>query len=140
MYCEGKRLWQSQEKYPPPPPPDAYANLSIRQVLKFVLGNENIGKFNAKFTNKVKPRPVSVKEIREQHQIDLVYEKHGSRIRREYLLVHPICYGHILSITLASSFDDKKSSHVKKSCKRFTRFMVFQNVCKVTIEVNSKRK
>ena len=46
--------------------------LSKCQVLQCVLGNENLRKFNVKFTNKAKPRPVSVNEIHERHQTDLV--------------------------------------------------------------------
>ena len=51
---------------------DGYAGLSKRQVLKCVTSNKRLRKFNFRFTNKSKPRPVSVKRIQEQHQIDLV--------------------------------------------------------------------
>ena len=53
-------------------PGDGYAGLSKRQVLKCVTSNERLRKFNVRFTNKAKPRPISVKRIQEQHQTDLV--------------------------------------------------------------------
>ena len=74
-------LWQSHEKYTTTPPSqvklhditaDAYAGLSKRQVLKWILGNENLRKFDVKFTNKAKPCPVPEKEIDEKQQMDLV--------------------------------------------------------------------
>ena len=89
--------------------------LSKRQVQKCILGIENLRKLNIKLPNKSKPCPVSVKEIHKQHHIDLVdIKKHGSRIREEDLPVHPVGYGDNLSIPLASSFDDKRNSNVKK--------------------------
>ena len=36
------------------------------------MGNEKFRKFSVKFTNKERPRPVRVKRIQEQHQIDVV--------------------------------------------------------------------
>ena len=51
---------------------DGYAGSSKRQVLKRVTRNERLRNFNVRFTNKAKPRLVSVKRIQEQHQIDLV--------------------------------------------------------------------
>ena len=50
---------------------DGYADLSKRQVLKCVTSNQGLRKFSVRFINKAKPRPVSVKKIQEQHQIDL---------------------------------------------------------------------
>ena len=49
-----------------------YSGLSKRQILKRVTRNERLRNFNVRFTNKAKPRLVSVKRIHEQHQIDLV--------------------------------------------------------------------
>ena len=51
---------------------DGYTGFSKRQVLKCATSNERLRKFNAKFTNKSKPRPASVNRIQEQLQIDLV--------------------------------------------------------------------
>ena len=51
---------------------EEYAGLSKRQVLMSVTSNEQLRNFNVRFTNKTKPRPVSVKRIQEQHQIDLL--------------------------------------------------------------------
>ena len=50
---------------------NGYAGLSKRQVLKCVTSNQGLRKFSVRFINKAKPRPVSVKKIQEQHQIDL---------------------------------------------------------------------
>ena len=49
-----------------------YAGLNKRQVLKCASTNEKIRKFSVKSTNMTKPRPVIVKCIHEQHQVDLV--------------------------------------------------------------------
>ena len=62
-------------------PGDGYAGLSKRQVLKYVTSNKQLRKFNVRFTNKAKHRPVSVKRIQEQHQICLVDMK---RMKVEY--------------------------------------------------------
>ena len=60
---------------------EEYAGLSKRQVLMSVTSNEQLRNFNVRFTNKTKPRPVSVKKIQEQHQIDLLGMK---RMKVEY--------------------------------------------------------
>ena len=62
-------------------PGDGYVGLSKRQVLKCVTSNKQLRKFNVRFTNKAKHRPVSVKRIQEQHQICLVGMK---RMKVEY--------------------------------------------------------
>ena len=51
---------------------DGYAGLSKRQVLKCITSNDRLRKFNVRFVNKAKCRPLSVKRLQEQHQIDLV--------------------------------------------------------------------
>ena len=51
---------------------DGYAGLSNREILKVTMENEKFSKFSVKFTNKARPRPVRVKRIQEQHQVDLV--------------------------------------------------------------------
>ena len=55
---------------------DVSVGLSKRLVLKCVTSNERLRKFNVRFTNKAKPRSVSVKKIQEQHQIGLVDMKY----------------------------------------------------------------
>ena len=50
---------------------DGYAGLSKGHLLKCVVSNEQLRKFTVRFSNKAKPRPISVKIIQEQHQIDL---------------------------------------------------------------------
>ena len=62
---------------------NGYADLSNLQVLKDLTSNKRLRKFNVRFTNKAKPRAVSVKRIQEQHQIDLVYMK---SMKAEYKL------------------------------------------------------
>ena len=98
---------------------DGYAGLSKRQALKCVTSNERLRKFNARFTNKAKPRPVRVKRIQEQHQIDLVDMK---SMKVEYKAK---CYRYIfLLMDIFSRFHwlapltRKKSSHVKKELQR----------------------
>lgn len=51
---------------------DGFAGLSQRKVLKTLMEDKDLRKYNVKFTNKAAPRPVRTKEIHEQHQIDLV--------------------------------------------------------------------
>ena len=98
---------------------DGCASLSKRQMLKYVTSNEQLRKFNVRFTNKAKPRPVSVKRIKGQHQIDLVDMK---SMKVEY---KGKCYWYIFSLMdLFSRFHwlvplaTKKSSHVKKELQR----------------------
>ena len=98
---------------------DGYAGLRKRQVLKRVTKNERLRKFNVRFTNKAKPRPVSVKRIQEQHQIDLVDMK---SMKVEY---KGKCYRYIFSLMdIFSRFHwlapltRKKNSHVKKELQR----------------------
>ena len=98
---------------------DGYAGLSKRQVLKCVTSNERLKKFNVRFANKAKPRPVSMERIQEQHQIDLVDMK---SMKVEY---KGKCYQYIFSLMdIFSQFHwlapltRKKSSHVKKELQR----------------------
>ena len=51
---------------------DAYAGLSNKKILGITTNDRNYRKFSIRFTNKAKPRPVRVKKIHEQHQIDLI--------------------------------------------------------------------
>ena len=97
------------------PAQDGYAGLRKRQVLKCVTSNERLRKLNVRFTNKAKPRSVSVHRIQDQHQIDLVNMK---SIKVEYT---GKCYRNIFSLMdiflqfhWLTSFTTKKSSHVKK--------------------------
>ena len=98
---------------------DGYAGSSKRQVLKRVTRNERLRNFNVRFTNKAKPRLVSVKRIQEQHQIDLVDMK---SMKVEY---KEKCYWHIFSLMdMFSRFHwlaplaRKKSRHLKKELQR----------------------
>jgi len=54
---------------------DTFAGLSQKTVLKAIMEDKDLRKFNVKFTNKAIPRPVRVKRVHEQHQIDLVNMK-----------------------------------------------------------------
>ena len=99
---------------------DDYAGLSKRQVLKCASTNEKIRKFGVKFTNKANPRPVIVKRIHEQHQVDLVDMK-GMQVQYKGKT-----YRYILSLMdLFSRFhwlaplERKKSSFVKKELKLY---------------------
>ena len=94
---------------------DGYAGLSKRQVFKCVTSNKRLRKFNVKFTNKAKPRPISMKRIQEQHQMDLVDIK---SMKVEYKRKS---YQNIFSLMeIFSRFywlaplTTKKSSHVKR--------------------------
>ena len=51
---------------------DAFAGLSQKKVSKAIMEDKDLRKYNVKFTNKARPRPVRVKGVHEQHQIDLV--------------------------------------------------------------------
>lgn len=51
---------------------DGYAGLTQRKISKVIMEDKSLRKFSVKFTNKARPRPVRVKEIHDQHQIDLV--------------------------------------------------------------------
>ena len=84
-------------------------------MLKCITRNERLRKFNIRFTNKAKPRPVSVKKIQKQHQIDLVDMK---SMKVEY---KGKCYWYIFSLMVIFSLfrwlaplTTKKSIHVKK--------------------------
>ena len=50
----------------------SYARLSERKILHEMNSKSNFCEFNAKFTNKVIPHPVKVKNVMSQVQIDLV--------------------------------------------------------------------
>ena len=83
-------------------------------MLKCITRNEQLRKFNIRFTNKAKPRHVSVKKIQKQHQIDLVDMK---SMKVEY---KGKCYWYIFSLMVIFSLfrwlaplTTKKSSHVK---------------------------
>ena len=98
---------------------DGYAGLSKRQVLNCLTSNKPLRKFNVRFTNKAKPRPVSVKKIQEQHQIDLVDMK---SLKVEY---KGKCYRYIFSLMdiflrfhWLALLTRKKSTHVKKELRR----------------------
>ena len=49
---------------------DGLARLSQRKICRAILKDKTLRKFNVKFTNKA--RPVRVKVIHDQHQIDLM--------------------------------------------------------------------
>ena len=51
---------------------ESYAGMSERQILKITNNNFKYRQFNAKFTNKAITRPIRVKRIKEQVQLDLV--------------------------------------------------------------------
>ena len=51
---------------------DAYAGLSSKEILKVTKNELKYRQFSIKFTNKAKPCPVRVKNVHDQHQIDLV--------------------------------------------------------------------
>lgn len=61
---------------------DGFAGLSQKKVSKVIMEDKELRKFNVKFTNKAILRPVRVKEIHEQHQIDLVNMK-GTSVNYE---------------------------------------------------------
>ena len=98
---------------------DGYVGLSKRDVLKCIKNNDKLKRFNIKFTNKAKPRPVAVKRIQEQHQIDLVdmknmqTEHNGKPYRYIFSLMDIFSRFHWLA-----PLERKKSSHVKKELRR----------------------
>ena len=51
---------------------DSVVGLSEREILNLTAKIPTFRSFNFKFKNKAIPRPVQVKEIQTQHQIDLV--------------------------------------------------------------------
>ena len=51
---------------------ESYAGMSERRILKITNNNFKYRQFNAKFTNKAIPRPIRVKRVMEQLQLDLV--------------------------------------------------------------------
>ena len=46
-----------------------------RKICRAIMEDETLRKFNVKFTNKARPRPVRVKTIHDQHQIDFINMK-----------------------------------------------------------------
>ena len=46
--------------------------VSQRKIRRAIMEDKTLRKFNVKFTNKARPRPVRVKAIYDQHQIDLI--------------------------------------------------------------------
>ena len=98
---------------------DGYIGLSKRQVLNSVKTNEKLWKFNVKFINKAKPKPVTVKSIHEQHQVDLVDMKNMK------ILYKGVCYHYVFSLIdiflrfhwLAPLSEKKKQSHEERAAK-----------------------
>ena len=87
--------------------------------MKCLTSIERLRKFNVRFTNKAKPRPVKVKRIQEQHQIDLVDMK-SMKVECKGK-----CYGYVFSLMdMFSRFHwlapltTKKSSHLKKELQQ----------------------
>ena len=54
---------------------DGFAGLSQKKICRAIIENKTLQKFNVKFTNRARPRPVCVKTIHDQHQIDLIHMK-----------------------------------------------------------------
>ena len=54
---------------------DGFAGLSQRKICRTIMEDKTLRKFNVNFTNKARPRPVRVKAIHDQHQIDLINMK-----------------------------------------------------------------
>ena len=48
---------------------DGYAGQSQRKISKVIMEDENLQKFSISFTSKAIPRPVSIKETHDRHQI-----------------------------------------------------------------------
>ena len=98
---------------------DGYVGLSKRQVLKCLTSNEGLKKLNVRFANKAKHRPVSVKRIQEQHQIDLVDMK-SMKVeykRKRYRYIFSLM-GIFSRFHWLAPLTRKKSSHVKKELQR----------------------
>ena len=51
---------------------DRYAGLSNNQILGVTKNDEKYKAFSVKFSNKARPQPVRVKQVHDQHQVDLV--------------------------------------------------------------------
>ena len=51
---------------------DGFAGLTQRKISKVIMEDPKLRKHSIKFTNKARPRPFRVKNVHNQHQIDLV--------------------------------------------------------------------
>lgn len=98
---------------------DGYAGLSNREILKITKNNVKFRQFSIKFCNKAKPRPVRVKNIHDQHQVDLV------DMRKMQVVYQGKTYRYIFSLMdIFSRFhwlaplERKLSHHVMKELRR----------------------
>lgn len=111
---------------------DAYAGLSKRHVLKCVLRDENPRKFNVKLATKARPCPVSLREIHEQQQTDLVVTKNMA------VELQAFTYQYILSVMdIFSRFHwlalltKKRSSRVKKELQKIFKIYDIQKCLQI---------
>ena len=54
---------------------DGFAGLSQRKICRAIFEDKTLRKLSVKFTKKARPRPVRVKALHDQHQIDLINMK-----------------------------------------------------------------
>ena len=98
---------------------DGYVGLSQRKISKVIIGDKNLQKFSIKFTKTAIPRPVRVKKIHHQHQIDLadmnkmsvIYK--GKTCKYIFSLLDVFSRFHWLR-----SLESKHSSGVKRELKK----------------------
>ena len=79
---------------------DGFTELSQRKICRAIMEDKTLRKFNVKFTNKARPRPVRVKAIHDQHQIDLINMKNMTVVYKGKSYKYILC---ILSISLVIS-------------------------------------
>ena len=98
---------------------DGFAELSQRKICRAIMEDKTLRKFNVKFTNKARPRPVRVKAIHDQHQIDLINMKNMAVVYKGKT------YKYILSLLDVFSrfpclypLESKHSSGIKKKLKK----------------------
>ena len=85
---------------------DSVVGLSEREILKRTAKSPRFRPFNIKFKNKAIPRPMQVKEIQTQHQIDLV---NLSDMRVVYVLS---IMGIVSRFRWLAPLERKKPSHI----------------------------
>ena len=98
---------------------EGFAGLRQRKTCRAIMEDKTSRKFNVKFTNKARPRPVRVKAIHDQHQIDLINMKNMAVVYKGKT------YKYILSLLDVFSrfhwlypLESKHSSGIKKKLKK----------------------
>ena len=100
--------------------------------MKCVLRDENLRKFNVKLATKARPRPVSLREINEQKQTDLVVTKNMAVELEEFTYQYILSVMDIFSrIHWLALLTKKRSSRVKKELQKIFKIYDIQKCLQI---------